>query len=105
MTGKWSCVRCDRELSNGFSTRNGECIACYERQRRARHHQAQVGVCVICHANFTGRRTDARFCSNACRQKDYRASVTVPRGSRPATTDSRNAIAAERRLAGSPAVA
>jgi hypothetical protein len=33
-------------------------------------------VCQCCGEKFTPKRADARYCSNACRQKVYRKRVT-----------------------------
>ena len=38
-------------------------------------------ICATCGEKFKGKRTDARFCSDACRQRAHRSkSVTVKRG-------------------------
>ena len=39
-------------------------------QRKREHHSEHI--CSVCSASFISKRTDAKFCSNACRQKAYR---------------------------------
>ena len=46
------------------------------RQREYRQMRRQDLVCQCCGEKFTPKRADARYCSNACRQKDYRKRVT-----------------------------
>ena len=46
------------------------------RQREYRQIHRQDLVCQCCGEKFTPKRADARYCSNACRQKDYRKRVT-----------------------------
>ena len=47
------------------------------RQREYRQMRRQDLVCQCCGEKFTPKRAGARYCSNACRQKDYRKRVTV----------------------------
>jgi hypothetical protein len=68
---------CDESTFNGSA---GYCQACYARQLRRRHRHKQR-TCAGCQATFTTTRTDARFCSNACRQKEHRRRVTEKRSS------------------------
>ena len=46
------------------------------RQREYRQIHRQDLVCQCCGEKFTPKRADARYCSNACRQKVYRKRVT-----------------------------
>ena len=46
------------------------------RQREYRQMRRQNLICQCCGEKFTPKRADARYCSNACRQKDYRKRVT-----------------------------
>ena len=46
------------------------------RQREYRQMRRQDLVCQCCGEKFTPERAGARYCSNACRQKDYRKRVT-----------------------------
>lgn len=46
------------------------------RQREYRQMCRQDLVCQCCGEKFTPKRAGARYCSNACRQKDYRKRVT-----------------------------
>jgi hypothetical protein len=67
-------------------------------QRKARRYRNKV--CEACGATFkvsgglgNGKRKDARFCSDACRQKAHRKAVTAKRKPPAATLISRNADA------------
>lgn len=44
--------------------------------RRKRLAAQSNTVCVTCGKKFTPKRNDAKYCSNACRQKAYRQNVT-----------------------------
>ena len=46
------------------------------RQREYRQMRRQDLVCQCCGEKFTPKRAGAHYCSNACRQKDYRKRVT-----------------------------
>ena len=48
----------------------------WKRQRQKRLAQRTGIVCRCCGKTFTPKRKDAVYCSNACRQKSYRQSVT-----------------------------
>jgi site-specific DNA recombinase len=63
------CLGCDETNLLGGSL--GYCATCYERHRRWRDRFKQC-TCVTCGIEFTTTRTDAKFCSNACRQKAHR---------------------------------
>ena len=39
-------------------------------EKKQEHHSEHI--CSVCSASFVSKRNDARFCSNACRQKAYR---------------------------------
>ena len=43
-------------------------------QKKRDHHSEHI--CSVCGSSFVSKRTDAAFCSNACRQKAYRQNVT-----------------------------
>jgi hypothetical protein len=63
------CAGCG--CRRGVNFVKGQCWACYQRAwRAARRHKQRP--CSVCGQMFDTTRTDARFCSNACRQKDYR---------------------------------
>ena len=49
------------------------------RQREYRQMRRKDLVCQCCGEKFTPKRADARYCSNACRQKDYRNWVSFGR--------------------------
>jgi hypothetical protein len=67
------CVDCNVKIL--FLCR-GRCPPCYARYRRKLNRHKQR-TCTTCGLEFTTTRTDARFCSNACRQKAYRTSATA----------------------------
>jgi len=46
------------------------------RARRKRKRDARSATCATCGEGFKGKRADARFCSDTCRQKAHRKSVT-----------------------------
>lgn len=48
----------------------------FEAQRKKRLRLRENTVCITCGKQFTPKRNDAKYCSNACRQKAYRKSVT-----------------------------
>lgn len=53
----------------------GYCIRCAHKQELARQLRRQARAnrpCQGCGQRFTGARSDARYCSGACRQKAYR---------------------------------
>ena len=76
------CGGCDRV----FYTTSGSKKYCHSywcgnransrRQREYRQMHCQDLVCQCCGEKFTPKRAGARYCSNACRQKDYRKRVT-----------------------------
>jgi hypothetical protein len=45
---------------------------CAQRARRRQRRAELRAVCAVCNETFSPRRADARFCSDACRQKAYR---------------------------------
>jgi endogenous inhibitor of DNA gyrase (YacG/DUF329 family) len=55
------------------------CEVCCARRRRARLRY-KLRTCAACGISFTTTRTDARFCSNRCRQAHYRRRVKETRG-------------------------
>jgi hypothetical protein len=92
----WSCVVChgDRRMLDGEPYRIygdadgrrlrwvGYCWACAsdaenERQRELRRLARANRRCEACGETFTLSRSDARFCSAACRQRHYRAARRV----------------------------
>jgi predicted nucleic acid-binding Zn ribbon protein len=66
-----TCSECGRSGFLWWQFTAGVCHGCYTRARRKlkRHKQRD---CVTCGTAFTTTRTDAQFCSNACRQKAHR---------------------------------
>jgi hypothetical protein len=49
----------------------------YARRRELRLFRTPATACAVCGVKFKGKREDARFCSDACRQKAHRKAVTV----------------------------
>ena len=49
---------------------------CYRLAQRAKTAEQRNKICPVCQTPFEAKRTDARTCSSACRQKGYRARVT-----------------------------
>jgi hypothetical protein len=84
--GAWHeepCGGCDRPLYVGVHRRRGVHFYCSEvcrhegrrkREREARAVSSEVHhpTCTVCGQTFTAARSDAKTCSNACRQKAYR---------------------------------
>jgi hypothetical protein len=69
----WPCRSCGRSVF-GFpaSLRRACCEQCRQRMIRARRRVPLTCQCDGCGSDFTPTRKDARFCSNACRQRAYR---------------------------------
>ena len=63
------------------------------RQREYRQMHRQDLVCQCCGEKFTTKRAGARYCSNACRQKDYRKRVTYAASAQNEHLVNRNASA------------
>jgi hypothetical protein len=64
-TGWWRIYHCSQ--------------ACYRRQLRARRRAERAKVaCKVCRVKFVPTRSDARYCSNACRQAAHRKRRTLP---------------------------
>jgi transposase len=53
-----------------ISTCSKRCSKLVERERRRVTHEARC--CDVCGEEFTPKRSDARYCSNSCRQDAYR---------------------------------
>jgi hypothetical protein len=68
-----TCAGCGQRLmvcpNAAISTCSNRCA---QRRRRARRRTAARAVCDACNLVFTPKRSDARFCSDACRQRAYR---------------------------------
>jgi hypothetical protein len=72
----YTCTECERSgfrwwQMSRFGSPQMRCAACYERARRKKHRHKQR-FCLSCSTEFTTTRTDAKFCSVACKQKAYR---------------------------------
>lgn len=76
------CKGCGREFYTQIPTKK----YCYYRlcgnrgyqkdQKQRRLENRQNRICRGCGKTFTPKRSDAIYCSNACRQRAYRQSVT-----------------------------
>jgi hypothetical protein len=69
------CVACGdvKPKRKGFIIR-GLCHACYlERWRQRQIALRAEYICPTCDKSFLPRRSNVRFCCNACRQRAYRA--------------------------------
>ena len=44
----------------------------YIERRHQRHEEQLQKICVVCGKEFTAKRTDTKYCSNACKQSAYR---------------------------------
>ncbi len=67
----WYCTACRAE----YDRRHREELAAINAKRKARRikvRQARQKPCAVCGKTFKGKRSDARFCSNACRQRAHR---------------------------------
>jgi hypothetical protein len=63
-----------------YNTRWVACSTrCYQRAWRRSRRIETTRTCAVCGQTFTPPRSDARYCSNACRQKHYRADRERPR--------------------------
>lgn len=76
------CKGCGREFYSQIETKK-YCLysLCgnrgYQKELKQRRQEARKDmVCPVCEKTFTPKRSDAKFCSNACRQKAYRNRVT-----------------------------
>jgi len=87
-----TCVFCGRYVTGRKSYCSQRCINdAYMERRRQRHDATLQKVCAVCGNTFTAKRTDARYCSHACKQSAYRKRVTDNGCAKFATTDSGNA--------------
>ena len=76
------CKGCSREFYTNIDTKK-YCLysLCgnrgYQKELTQRRREArQDRLCKCCGKAFTPKRSDAVYCSNACRQKAYRQNVT-----------------------------
>jgi len=75
---KKKCETCGKEFYTICNYRRychlSDCRSVAKQKRieeRKREHYSEH-KCSVCSASFVSKRNDARFCSNACRQKAYR---------------------------------
>jgi len=76
------CRECGRsgfrwwQMHRWRSPERMRCQACYERARRRKKREARPLIaCDHCGESFKPTRSDARFCSDRCRQRAHRGSV------------------------------
>jgi hypothetical protein len=72
-----ACPGCGMALSysprDAMTTRWFACSdRCYQRAWRASRRQVKTATCLVCKTVFHPPRSDARYCSNACRQWQHR---------------------------------
>jgi hypothetical protein len=77
MSGYWFAKRKRKPICCSPNCTNARTNA--SRAQRAKLARTpREATCVICHKKFAPTRRDARFCSNACRQKHYRRLTNNP---------------------------
>jgi hypothetical protein len=59
----------------------------YQREWRRRRRAARRMVCAGCRQEFSPARRDARFCSDACRFRAYRARLAAKEAEAPRVAD------------------
>jgi len=74
--GPWwgVCDACGTEaqVARQRHGRGFECFACFERRVTASERVGRRIACTGCGREFAPSRSDARWCSSACRQRAYR---------------------------------
>lgn len=72
------CPQCGKEFYTMSYFRKYCQLSCCRNQakqdrteKKKREHYSEH-ICSVCSAYFISKRTDAKFCSNACRQRAYR---------------------------------
>ena len=74
-----TCPGCGQRMKLNEHWRKATCSnRCEQRERRKKRYRAQKArnICTICLETFQPKRGDAKFCSNACRQRAYRSRQT-----------------------------
>ena len=74
-----ACAGCGQRLRLSAHWPKPVCSnRCEQRDRRKRRRARRPATrCSICEAFFVPKRNDAKFCSNACRQRAYRQSASA----------------------------
>lgn len=86
-----TCVVCGRLVTGRKKYCSQRCVNdAYMERRRQRHAASLRKTCAVCGKPFTAKRTDAMYCSPACKQAAYRGRVTDNRSAKIGTTDSGN---------------
>jgi hypothetical protein len=103
------CAGCDRPVRDLHYRRIVTCsdrcaarVVCLEARARRAENRGTL-VCPVCNETFEPTRTDAKFCSGACRQRAYRHRVTDNNSVAAETIDSRN-VTAKGAESGVPAI-
>jgi hypothetical protein len=66
------CQGCGRRILS-YNQKTVCSERCAQRVRRAwRHRERSLTACTVCKSSFGPARKNAKFCSHACRQHDYR---------------------------------
>jgi hypothetical protein len=79
-----NCIVCAQRMLCPSACSTAVCSSrCYQRRLRARRKSSRKSTCSACGLIFTPKRSDARYCSNACRQRAHRqAGAAEPSGER-----------------------
>jgi hypothetical protein len=81
----WDCAGCGRQVMFGMSPSqyrkrvycSEDCRTAYAHAAKSEHSVPHKNACEVCGAEFASKRSDAKTCSPACRQKAYRRRLTV----------------------------
>jgi hypothetical protein len=72
------CLGCAQAMARPPRARFPTCSnGCAKRERRARHRRERRLICAGCRREFCPTRRDAKFCSDACRFRAYRARLAA----------------------------
>jgi hypothetical protein len=74
----WYCTPCRAEYDKLHRIELDRASA-RRRELRAQRRAAKAALCATCGTKFQGKREDARFCSDTCRQRAHRKHVTDKR--------------------------
>lgn len=75
---KRTCPTCNNTFYYPAIWKKTFCSESCQRKHRRQELKALImpKTCPICNTDFRPNRTDQKYCSNACKQKAYRQSVT-----------------------------
>jgi hypothetical protein len=82
---RWDCAGCGRQVVFGMSPHqyrkrvycSDECREAYARTAKHKRSAPHECSCEVCGTEFVAKRSDAKTCSPACRQKAYRRRLPV----------------------------